>query len=109
MLVLYASMYGLWMSSRTFSNVHPPPFALKAPSRTSPAGRNRNRTVYAKNGSVPSHASERRLRPDLTSGRSAPVAASVAMSYDPIFDGHCCAISAFARVCWPPLANLTFA
>ena len=27
----------------------------------------------------------------------------------PIFEGHCCAMSAFAFVCWPRLANFTFA
>ena len=65
--------------------------------------------MYAKNGSVPIHARERRLRPDAMSGRSASGAASAAIGYDPIFDGHCAAISAFAAVCWPTLANFTFA
>jgi hypothetical protein len=39
----------------------------------------RKRIVYAKKGSVTTHASERRLRPDLESGRSTSVAASLAM------------------------------
>ena len=65
--------------------------------------------MYAKNGSVPSHASERRLRPDLTSGRSASGATSVVMGYAPIFAGHWSAISAFALDCWPDVANLIFA
>ncbi len=48
-------------------------FALswKAPTITEPAGTNRNAITYAKNGSVASHPSDRRLRPDETSGRSA--------------------------------------
>ena len=62
-----------------FSSVHPPDWPSKAPTRTEAAGRKRKRIVYAKNGIVPTHASERRLRPDATSGRSAPDAASVAM------------------------------
>ena len=65
--------------------------------------------AYAKNGSVASQASERRLRPDVMSGRSACGAASVAIAYAPTFVGHCCAIRFFAFVCWPRLANFTFA
>jgi hypothetical protein len=42
---------------------------------TETAGRNRNRIVYAKNGSVPIQARESRLRPDVVSGRSASGAA----------------------------------
>jgi hypothetical protein len=78
MLVLYASMYGEWKSSRTLSTVQPCGVAWNAPTRTEPAGRKRKRAVYAKNGSVATHASETRLRPDATSGRRA-VAASVEM------------------------------
>jgi hypothetical protein len=55
--------------------------------------------VYAKNGTVPIHASEKRLRPDLTSGRSASGAASAVMAQPPTFDGHSAAIFAFAAVC----------
>jgi hypothetical protein len=76
---------------------------------TEPAGRNRKRIVYAKNGSVGSHASERRLRPDLMPGRSASGAASAVMAYDPTFDGQSEAIFALAVVCWPRLANFAFA
>src|SRR5581483_6806080 len=47
--------------------------------RTEPAGRNMKRSVYAKNGSVSTHASGRRLRPDATSGRSASGAAWAVM------------------------------
>jgi hypothetical protein len=72
---------------------------LNAPSRTDPAGRNRKRIVYAKNGTVAIHASEKRLRPDLTSGRSASGAASAAMAQPPTFAGHSAAIFAFAVVC----------
>jgi hypothetical protein len=67
------------------------------------------RSVYAKNGSVTIQASERRLRPDAASGRSASGAAWAAMTYDPIFAGHCDAMSALAAVCWPRLANFTLA
>ena len=42
-----------------------------APTRTAPAGTNRNAIAYAKKGSVPSQARDRRLRPDTMSGRSA--------------------------------------
>src|SRR3954447_20118370 len=52
---------------------------LNAPRMIAPAGRNRNATVYAKKGSVGSHASESRFRPDLTSGRSASDATFVAI------------------------------
>jgi hypothetical protein len=55
--------------------------------------------VYAKNGSVPIQASERRLRPDITSGRSAPDAASVEMAGYPTFDGQSLAMTAFAADC----------
>jgi len=64
--------------------------------------------VYAKNGSVTTHASGRRLRPDATSGRSASGAAW-AVIYDPIFDGHCDAMVALAADCCPRLANFAFA
>jgi hypothetical protein len=57
---------------------------------------------------VPSQASGRGLRLGSRPGRRASVAVVVA-SYAPIFEGHCCAISAFAAVCWPLLANFTFA
>src|SRR5581483_4233868 len=53
-----------------FDIVQPCVEPLNAPTSTSPAGRNRKRIVYAKNGSVPIQASESRLRPDATSGRS---------------------------------------
>ena len=65
--------------------------------------------MYAKNGSVATHASGRRLRPDAVSGRSASDAASLAMVRYPTFEGHCEAIVAFAAVCWPRLANFAFA
>jgi hypothetical protein len=65
--------------------------------------------VYAKNGSVAIHARERRLRPDVVSGRSASGAASVVMGYYPTFAGHSLAIFAFAADCWVRLANFTFA
>ena len=77
--------------------------------RTAPAGRNKKRSVYAKNGSVAIHARERRLRPDVVSGRSASGAASVAMGCYPTFEGHSARIFAFAAVCCPRLANFTFA
>ena len=61
--------------------------------------------MYAKNGTVASHAQLRRLRPDLTSGRSASVGAtSTAMSYD-----QSVAIVAFAFDCCGMLANFAFA
>jgi hypothetical protein len=65
--------------------------------------------VYAKNGSVPTHASERRFRPGVVPDRSASGAASVAMAYVPTFEGHCDAIVAFALSCWLRLANFAFA
>ena len=65
--------------------------------------------MYAKNGSVASHAREGRRRPDTVSGRSAPGAASTAMAYDPTFEGQSVAIFAFAAVCWLRLANFAFA
>ena len=55
--------------------------------------------MYAKKGSVPIHASEKRLRPDATSGRRAPGTASDVMGYAPIFAGQSVAIFAFAAVC----------
>jgi hypothetical protein len=109
MLVLNASMYGWRKSSRTFENVALPVLFWNAPTRIAPAGRKRKAIVYAKNGRVPIHASERRLRPDRTSGRSADDAASAAMVPYPTFDGHSVAIFAFAFVCCPMLANFTFA
>jgi hypothetical protein len=65
--------------------------------------------MYAKKGIVAIQASGKRLRPVRMSGRSASDAACVAMAmpYAPTFAGHSCAISAFALVCWPELANLT--
>jgi hypothetical protein len=78
MLVLYASLYGWWKSRRTFSSVQLPLLLFRPPTRISPAGMNRKRIVYAKNGSVAIQASERRLRPDRASGRSASDATSVA-------------------------------
>ena len=77
--------------------------------RTANAGRNRKSSVYAKKGSVAIHARERRLRPDLVSGRSASGAASAVMGDYPTFEGHSAAIFAFAAVCCPRLANFTFA
>ena len=77
--------------------------------RTAPAGRKRKRSVYAKNGSVAIHARERRLRPDLVSGRSASGGALLVMGDYPTFDGHSAAIFAFAADCCPRLANFTFA
>jgi hypothetical protein len=46
---------------------------------TDAAGTNRNAIVYAKNGSVATHARDRRLRPDARSGRRASDAEVVAM------------------------------
>jgi hypothetical protein len=80
MLVLNALMYGSLKSVRMFENVQPPSMSLKAPTRTSPAGRNRKRIVYAKNGSVAIHANERRLRPARPAGRSASATAFVVMA-----------------------------
>src|SRR6266849_5043165 len=57
-----------------FENVQPPFFPLNAPAITLPAGRKRNRKMYAKNGMVTIHARLRCLRPNLTSGRSDAVA-----------------------------------
>ncbi len=65
--------------------------------------------MYAKNGSVPTHARERRLRPDSASGRSASGATSVAMAGYPTFDGQSVAIFAFPAVCWVRLANFALA
>src|SRR5690349_7143902 len=70
-------MYGWCTSLSRLLLVHPPPFSLNAPTRISPAGRKRKSSAYAKNGSVPIHARERRLRPERTSDRSASGAASV--------------------------------
>jgi hypothetical protein len=91
------------------SSVQLPALVLNAPMRIAPAGRNRKAIVYAKNGSVPIHASERRLRPDLMSGRSASDAASAAIASYPTFDGHSDAIFAAAFDSWPRFANFTFA
>ena len=77
--------------------------------RTAPAGRKRKSSVYAKNGTVAIHARERRLRPDLVSGRSASGAASVVMGDYPTFEGHSARIFAFAADCCERLANFTFA
>jgi hypothetical protein len=38
-------MYGWWMSLSRFELVQPPPFSLNAPTRISPAGRNRKRSA----------------------------------------------------------------
>jgi hypothetical protein len=109
MLVLYASMYGWSKSSLMFESVQLSSVPWNAPTRTAPAGTNRNAIVYAKNGSVPIHANDRALRPEATSGRRAPGATSVAMAgYPPTFDGHSAAIFAAAFVCWPTLAKTTF-
>src|SRR3954451_24943743 len=97
--VLNASLYGDWNISRTLSSVHPPAGDWNAPASTEPAGAKRKRIVYAKKGSVASHAKERRLRPDETSGRSASDAALIVSCYEPIFDGHCWAMTAFAAAC----------
>ena len=67
----YWSRYGLWTIWRTCSVVAPPCAPLKAPTMTSPAGMNRKASAYAKNGSVATQASGRRLRPERASGRSA--------------------------------------
>src|SRR5579872_472403 len=66
-----------------FANVQPPVLLSNAPVSTLPAGRNRKRNVYAKNGSVTIHARGRRLRPDITPGRRASGAASTAMVLGP--------------------------
>jgi hypothetical protein len=50
-----------------------------APTRTAAAGRNRNRSVYAKNGTVGSQTHETRLRPDSASGRRPSDTASAVM------------------------------
>ena len=65
--------------------------------------------MYAKNGSVPIQARERRFRPERMSGRSASGTTSDEMGYAPILDGQSVAIFAFAAVCCPLLANLIFA
>ena len=102
-------MYGWWNNNRTFVNVQPFVLPSNAPTRIAPAGRKRNAIVYAKKGSVASHAGEKRLRPDVLSGRSASDAASVVMAGYPTFDGHSAAIFAFAAVNWPRLANFALA
>jgi len=38
-------MYGSWKSRRTLSSVQPPLLPLNAPEMTSPAGKNRKRSV----------------------------------------------------------------
>ena len=65
--------------------------------------------MYAKNGSVPTQASEGRLRPELSSGRGAPSTSSDVIGYAPIFAGQSVAMIAFAFVCWPLFAKLIFA
>src|SRR2546430_11171188 len=77
----YSWRYGWCSAARTWSSVAPPCALLNAPTMTSPAGTNRKARAYAKNGSVPSHASGRRLRPDTMSGRRAP-GASVCVASD---------------------------
>src|SRR5579884_3193640 len=79
MLVSKAGRNGDLKSVRTFATVQPPCTPLNDPSSTSPAGMKRKSRAYAKNGSVPSHASGRRLRPAPIAGRSASGAASVAV------------------------------
>ena len=90
-----------------FENVAWSALSWKAPTSTDAAGRKRNAIVYAKKGSVATHASDRRLRPDARSGRSACGAASVVDAYPPTCVGHFWAIRFFAAVCWPRLANFT--
>jgi hypothetical protein len=68
----------------------------------------RKRSVYAKKGAVPIHASERRLRPDDASGRRA-ADASEARAYYPTLPVHSAAIFAFAVFCWLRLANFALA
>src|SRR3954468_16496734 len=80
MLVLYASIYGWWKSSWTFAIVQPDSLPSNAPRRIEPAGRNRNAIVYAKKGTVATHAQEKRLRPDAASGRRPSDTASAAMA-----------------------------
>ena len=91
------------------SSVQLPALVLNAPMRIAPAGRNRKAIVYAKNGSVPIHANEGRLRPDLMSGRRASDAASAAIAAYPTFAGHSAAICAAAFDSWLRFANFTFA
>src|SRR6266540_2299688 len=76
----YWSRYGWCTIARMWSNVAPPCALLKAPTTTSPAGMKRNASAYAKKGSSPSHARERRLRPERASGRSALGASARAAS-----------------------------
>src|SRR5664279_1414774 len=76
---------------------------------TDAAGRNRKSSAYAKNGTVATHAKERRLRPDRTSGRIASGATPTAMAQAPTFAGQSVAIFALAADCWPRLANFAFA
>jgi hypothetical protein len=76
---MYACRYGSWKRSVTFDVVQPPFGFSNAPISTEPAGTNKNAIVYPKNGSVGSHASGRRLRPDARSGRRASDAEVVAM------------------------------
>jgi hypothetical protein len=109
MLVWNASMYGWLKSRRMFEIVAPPVLLWNAPTRIAPAGRKRKAIVYAKNGRVPIHASERRFRPDLMSGRSASDTASAAIASYPTFAGHSDAIFAAAFDSWPRFANFTFA
>jgi len=74
---------------------------------TSPAGMKRNASAYARKGSVPSQASEGRLRLGVLPCRSAFAALGCVDSYPPI-DGHSAAIFALAAVCCASLANFTF-
>src|SRR5579864_4621966 len=83
MLSRYAWMYGWWTSCEMFDVVQLPCALLNAPTSTSPAGRNRKSIVYAKNGSVPIQASERRLRPVARPGRSASGTTSDEMGLRP--------------------------
>ena len=62
MLVLYASMYGWSKRRRMLENVAWFALSWNAPTRTDPAGTNRNAAAYAKKVNVPTHAMEGRLR-----------------------------------------------
>ena len=74
--LVYGWLTSLWM----WSSVAWPLVSLNAPTMTSPAGMKRKRRAYAKNGTSPIHASDRRRRPERISGRSAPVASACVAS-----------------------------
>ena len=63
--------------------------------------------MYARNGTTPSHASER-LRPAFAGRRTSSACATVASCY-PTFFGHSVAIRAVALADWAGVANFTFA